>query len=265
MAASSRGALVAAVLLLPVVVYLGLRRRLPFAFAIGICVVLFFVVSAAAAYLTQNGTDVKRLLGSAEAYSVSNSSVYERQYLARDAWHEYLQHPVLGSSIVERRSLAYPHNCVIEAFMATGTFGGAIFVLMVLMAIYRAIILTRIDVAMSWIPLCFFQQLVGAMFSGGLYGNAALWGMMAIVLGVDLPRMQPARLPAKQSWSANTFVRTFGHSMTPGLLLAALLAAPSVHGQAVRKHPFTVFDATGFAPKAGFNTVRLSANHGYLS
>ena len=232
LAASSRGALVAAVLLLPVVVYLGLRRgsRL---LAIGICVVLFFVVSAAAAYLTQNGTDVKRLLGSAEAYSVSNSSVYERQYLARDAWHEYLQHPVLGSSIVERRSLAYPHNCVIEAFMATGTFGGAIFVLMVLMAIYRAIILTRIDVAMSWIPLCFFQQLIGAMFSGGLYGNAALWGMMAIVLGVDLPRMQPARLPAKQSWSANTFVRTFGHSMTPGLLLAALLAAPSVHGQAV--------------------------------
>ena len=154
---------------------LGLRRgsRL---LAIGICVVLFFVVSAAAAYLTQNGTDVKRLLGSAEAYSVSNSSVYERQYLARDAWHEYLQHPVLGSSIVERRSLAYPHNCVIEAFMATGTFGGAIFVLMVLMATYRAIILTRIDVAMSWIPLCFFQQLIGAMFSGGLYGNAALWG-----------------------------------------------------------------------------------------
>ena len=141
------------------------------------------MISAAAAYLARNGTDVKRLLGSAEAYSVSNSSVYERQNLARDAWHEYLQHPVLGSSIVERRSLAYPHNCVVEAFMATGTFGGAIFVLMLLMAIYRAILLTRVDVAMSWISLCFFQQLIGAMFSGGLYGNAALWGMMAIVLG----------------------------------------------------------------------------------
>ena len=70
--------LVAAVLLLPIVVYLGLRRgsRL---LAIGICVVLFFVISAAAAYLTRNGTDVKRLLVSAEAYSVSNISVYERQ------------------------------------------------------------------------------------------------------------------------------------------------------------------------------------------
>jgi hypothetical protein len=121
-----------------------------------------------------------------------NTSVYERQDLARDAWHEYLENP-----IVERRSLAYPHNCVVEAFMATGTFGGAIFVLMLLMAIYRAINLTRLDVAMSWISRCFFQQLIAAMFSGGLYGNAALSGMMAIVLGADPLRMRPERLPAK--------------------------------------------------------------------
>jgi O-antigen ligase len=201
LAASSRGALVAAVLLLPIVVYLGLRRGSRF-LAIGICAVLFFVVSAAAAYLTQNGTDVRRLLGSAEAYSVSNTSVYERQNLARDAWHEYLEHPILGSSIVERRSLAYPHNCVVEAFMATGTFGGALFVLMLLMAIYRAIHLTRVEVAMSWISLCFFQQLIAAMFSGGLYANAALWGMMAIVLGADPPRMRPKRLPSKPLWSS---------------------------------------------------------------
>jgi O-antigen ligase len=190
LAASSRGALVAAILLLPIVMYLGFRRGSKL-LAIGICVVLFFIISTAAAYLTRNGTDVMRLLGSAEAYSISNTSVYERQNLARDAWHEYLQNPILGSSIVERRSLAYPHNCVVEAFMATGTFGGAIFVMMLLMAIYRAILLTRIDVAMSWISLCFFQQLIGAMFSGGLYANAALWGMIAIVLGVDLPRMRP--------------------------------------------------------------------------
>lgn len=81
--------------------------------------------------------------------------------------------------------------------MATGTFGGAMFVLMLLMAIYRAIILTRVDVAMSWISLCFFQQLIGAMFSGGLYGNVTLWGMMAIMLGADLPR---SRLESAPAW-----------------------------------------------------------------
>ena len=102
------------------------------------------------------------------------------------------------------------------------------------------------------------------MFSGGLYGNAALWGMMAIVLGVDLPRRQPERLPAKQSWSSHKFVGASGRSMTLGLLLTTLLlAAPSVHGQAVsRKHPFTVFDATRLRTKAGFNAIWPSANHG---
>jgi hypothetical protein len=73
---------------------------------------------------------------------------------------------------------------------------------MLLMAIYRAINLTRVDVSMSWISLCFFQQLIAAMFSGGLYGNAALWGMMAIVLGADPPRTRSERLPAKPLWSS---------------------------------------------------------------
>jgi hypothetical protein len=51
---------------------------------------------------------------------------------------------------------------------------------------------------MAWIPACFFQQLIGAMFSGGLYGNVPLWAMMAIMLGADLPQMHPLPLPAKQ-------------------------------------------------------------------
>ena len=74
--------------------------------------------------------------------------------------------------------------------MATGTFGGTAFALLVLAAIYRAILLIRRDPAMAWIPICFFQQLIGAMFSGGLYGNVSLWGMMAIMLGADLPAIR---------------------------------------------------------------------------
>ena len=188
LAAASRGALVASVCLLPVVVYLGLRRgsRL---LTVGICVALFFVFSAAATYLAQNGTDIKRLLGSVEAYNASSQGVYERQNLMRDAWQQYLEHPILGSSIVERNALFYPHNCIVESFMATGTLGGTIFVLILLIGVYRAIRLVKTNVAMSWISVCFFQQLIAVMFSGGLYGNVAMWGMLGIVLGVDLPRM----------------------------------------------------------------------------
>jgi O-antigen ligase len=189
LAASSRGALVASVLLLPVVVYLGLRRGSSL-LTVGICIALFFVFSATATYLAQNGTDIKRLLGSVEAYNASSNGVYERQNFMRDAWQQYLEHPILGSSIVERNALIYPHNCIVESFMATGTFGGTIFVLILLIGVYRAIRLAKTDAAMSWISVCFFQQLIAVMFSGGLYGNVAMWGMLGIVLGVDLPRMR---------------------------------------------------------------------------
>jgi O-antigen ligase len=203
LSAASRGALVAAVFLLPLVVYLGLRRGSSL-LTVGICVALFFVFSAAAAYLAQNGTDVKHLLGSVESYSASNGGVYERQNLVRNAWHEYLEHPILGSSIVERKSLFYPHNCIVEAFMATGTFGGTIFVLILLSAVSRAVRLTKTHVTMSWISFCFFQQLIGAMFSGGLCANAALWGLMAIMLGIDLPRKRLERPPSNQVLSPLT-------------------------------------------------------------
>lgn len=195
-AASSRGALAAGILLVPIVGYLGLRRgsRL---LTIGICVVLGFVLSATIAYLSQNGPKLEHMIGTAAAYNTADDSVNSRHNLIRDAWREYLDHPWLGSSIVERNALLYPHNAIVEAFMATGTFGGTAFALLVLIAIYRAIRLIRRDAAMAWIPICFFQQLIGAMFSGGLYGNVPLWGMMAIMLGADLPR---SRLESAPAW-----------------------------------------------------------------
>lgn len=186
LAAASRGALVAALLLVPVVLYLGLWRGSK-GLTIAICLVLGFVLSASTAYLTQNGVDLTRSIASASAYSAADNSVWTRQNLYRDAWHEYLEHPWVGNSLVETNSDTYPHNIIIEAFMATGTFGGAALVLLILIAVYRSIRLITRDYAMAWIPLCFLQQLIGGMFSGGIWGNTVMWGMMGVVLGVDLP------------------------------------------------------------------------------
>lgn len=186
LAAGSRGALVATILLIPVVVYLGLRRGSKM-LTVGICVTLVFVLSATATYLSQRGMNLDRLMGSAAAYTSANNSVLARQNMIREAWHEYLNHPWLGSSMVERHTLSYPHNSIVEAFMAIGTFGGAVFTMLMLLAIIRAIRLINRDVVMAWVPICFFQYLIGAMFSGGLFSNPLLWGMMAIMLGVDMP------------------------------------------------------------------------------
>jgi O-antigen ligase len=194
LAASSRGALVAGILLIPLVGFLGLRRGSRF-LTIAICIVLGCVLSATVTYFAQKGPNLGRLLVSAAAYDTTNNSVNGRHNMIRDAWREYMDHPWLGSSIVERNALIYPHNAFVEAFMATGTFGGSAFVLLILAAIYRAIRFISRDPAMAWIPMCFFQQLIGAMFSGGLYGNVTLWAMMAVMLGADLPRSRLENAP----------------------------------------------------------------------
>ena len=186
LAASSRGALVAGILVVPFVGYLGLRHGSRF-LTVAMCVVLGFVLSATVTYFSQNGPKLTRLLASAAAYDTTSDSVNSRHNMIRDAWGEYTDHAWLGSSVVERNALIYPHNVLVEAFMATGTFGGAAFAFLILAAIYRAMRLLRRDPVTAWISCCFFQQLIGAMFSGGLYGNVALWGMLAIVLGVDVP------------------------------------------------------------------------------
>ncbi len=190
LAAGSRGALVAGILLIPIVVYMGLRHGSKF-LSIVMLVVFWGVLSVTATYLTQNGMNLERQIGSATAYGKANPSVANRDAMYRDAWQEYMDHPWAGDSIVEKNSLSYPHNAFLEAFMATGTFGGAAFALLVLIAILHAFRLIKRNPAMAWISLCFFQQLIGAMFSGGLYGNAPLWGMMAIMLGVEIPRVRP--------------------------------------------------------------------------
>ncbi len=196
LAASSRGALVGGISLVPVVGYLGWRRGSKL-FTLGIFVALGLVLSTTVTYFSQRGPKLDRLLTSAAAYSRANDSVNSRQNLIRDAWKEYLDHPWFGSSLVERNTLFYPHNAIVEAFMATGTFGGAAFALLILVAIYRAGRFIRRDPAMAWIPICFFQQLIGAMFSGGLYGNVPLWGMMAVMLGADLPLMPLEGTPTR--------------------------------------------------------------------
>jgi len=186
LASGSRGATVAAMVLVPISLYLAVTRgsRL---MTLAICGAGILTGSFSLGYLSTRGMDVGRLVASGWAFSSGNASTYERQNLIRDALQQYADHPLFGSAIVERNSLMYPHNAIVEAFMATGTFFGAIFTILVLISVYRAIRLTGRNPGMAWVPLCFFQSLIGAMFSGGLYQNPVLWGMMAIMLGVDMP------------------------------------------------------------------------------
>lgn len=107
-----------------------------------------------------------------------------RSILWRDAWEQFLDNPLLGSSLDEKHSMTYPHNAIIESFMATGLFGGIAFASLVVLAFMKARMIIVNDLNKAWIPLLCVQSLAGAMFSGALYTNLFMWYSMGAVFSV---------------------------------------------------------------------------------
>ena len=105
-----------------------------------------------------------------------------RATYARDAWQQFIDHPVLGSSLDERVSGYYPHNVIIESFMATGILGGMAFVMLVVLSLVATALTIHRGHAGSWVGLLYLQYLVGAQFSGALYLSNTMWAFMAAVV-----------------------------------------------------------------------------------
>ncbi len=96
------------------------------------------------------------------------------------------QNPVLGVSIEVVEYRYYPHNLIVEYFMATGVVIGFFII-----ALFLAVALNARSIISSrnpngWIPLLFLQSLILAQFSGALYASSTLWITTALVLYLSL-------------------------------------------------------------------------------
>lgn len=108
--------------------------------------------------------------------------------LTRGAWQQFLDSPFLGSALEERNSHFYPHNVVIEAFMAGGICLGVVFTLMLIWAAASAVRLVYTDNGAGWIGALFVQYAVAAMSSGALFSSQAMWSLMAGVVATQATR-----------------------------------------------------------------------------
>lgn len=106
----------------------------------------------------------------------------------RSAWQQFLDSPFLGSALEELSSHYYPHNVVIEAFMAGGIVLGVVFTLLLIWAIASAVRLIYADHGAGWIGALFIQYAAGAMFSGALFGSNTMWPLMAGVVATQATR-----------------------------------------------------------------------------
>lgn len=125
-----------------------------------------------------------------------------RMLLYRSAVSQFISSPLIGDSLVERESRNYPHNHVLEAYMATGIFGGTAFVVILFMGFrYSLRLLNRQD-ERSWIAVLYINFSVLGMFSSSIIGQSFWYALFAVVAnGMTLP------LLARQSHHAHPFPR----------------------------------------------------------
>ena len=111
----------------------------------------------------------------------SDISAYTRTVSFNGAINQFLNSPFTGDGIEERLTNFYPHNVVLEAFMATGVLGGLLFTAILWKVIFRSYYLIK-NIEYSWIGLIAVEQVAGAMMSGSLMQSYTMWCLVGLVL-----------------------------------------------------------------------------------
>lgn len=121
-----------------------------------------------------------RLQGS-RLVNIEDRSSLTRVVFQRNAFGDFLEHPILGAGYLDSVTLAYPHNILIESAMALGLGGLVLVVFVLIFAGLRSIGAFRAGDIM--LGLLFWQYAILAQVSGTLAGAGPLLILMMIMAG----------------------------------------------------------------------------------
>jgi len=178
--AASKGPALALILCLMILIFSEFKLRNSLTILIFVTL-LSIIIYIGAQYIEEKlgFTLITRIQGAAEI----DESTGGRMRSFTDAWNQFLDNPLLGSALEELNSHFYPHNVVIESFMATGIIGGIAFCLLIVMSTMAAFQLIHTNsISYSWIALLYIQYLIAALLSGSLWGSGTMWCLMAAVI-----------------------------------------------------------------------------------
>ena len=100
------------------------------------------------------------------------------------AVEDFFSSPILGAGLEVRAIAFYPHNLIIESYMATGIFGGIAFTLSLLVVLVFAKDLLKARLPGSWVAVIFMYYFILSLFSGTLYQSGFFWASIGAVLAV---------------------------------------------------------------------------------
>ena len=98
---------------------------------------------------------------------------------------QFLDYPIFGGSfILESGSFKgfYPHNLILEVFMATGIVGGILFLSWISKVAKYSYYIILSKNRYAWIPTLFLQYFIFSMSSKSLYTNSSLWYFSFLVI-----------------------------------------------------------------------------------
>lgn len=111
-----------------------------------------------------------------------------RDAIYTNAWNLIKESPFFGSFYLIRSGPGiggYPHNFLLEVFMATGLFGGIPFMILLIISIYRSYKIIKNRHQASWIAVLYLQIIAYGMFSTGLYTSQDFWVLLFFVISMN--------------------------------------------------------------------------------
>ncbi|MGE0799224.1 MAG: hypothetical protein AB7G13_05645 [Lautropia sp.] len=98
---------------------------------------------------------------------------------------QFLSHPLLGDTVVEKITQYYVHNGVVEALMATGLVGGLAYGMTLVMALSSSIAILRRGDLHGWLALACIYYAVLAQTGGAHFGFGPHWLTMLAAVATD--------------------------------------------------------------------------------
>jgi O-antigen ligase len=129
----------------------------------------------------------------------SGSYTEARTYIAIDALDNVANSPFFGSGHLALGNTAYAHNSILEALMATGLFGGALFVgslMIVVSQVWQALSLRRDPLAFPLAPVV-LSLLVISLFSASISQSPEIWVSVFLFLTIASRTKRVAPRPAR--------------------------------------------------------------------
>ena len=102
------------------------------------------------------------------------------------AINQFIDNPFFGDQIFDKHLWIYPHNLVLEAFMALGVVGGILFMYLIFKSVMKYKQFLKYRLKSFSVYIIFIVFFMFGMSSGGLYNSIEFWIALTLISILDV-------------------------------------------------------------------------------